>query len=882
RRLRPEAAVGPSRRAPRGRDAVGTGHPELDRVLAGRAAPVVPAQTRSDRVSSAFSGALDGAPALLDRTDLRLPPEAYAEVLGSVPAAPAAAALVVTPPRPFLRWDPVLDPVVVPRHPYTDGESQLRLVLRSGVEADGTVVPPAEYAAAVRAAHPELALLWREDSSRHLAPPKTSQLTAEQHGLLDAAIGPGSPEARRRALAVSLRDAGTLFDTTIADLESPGVRHPQPGVRLHVGPTADPPQHADAADLPRGDAPSTGQYVVHEVDSLVVPYLPDPLAVGLCLVFPDARPGGHLSGLLAVEGTTLRYRGAWPEPAPYRLVLATGSELHAQVEQDVLTVTVPPGEQLRFRLSSCLDPAQLDLLGLWRSLPAALTGNAAVREAAADGWLWWLTPATEVVLVHAVPRPVTVPRFLALTPERAPDATTATLIGAVDVHGPSTGRLDVEAVWTEQHDDPAKPAPETLRLEAVACGTTVSADEDVVVLMHADGSLPVADGPALRLHAAVHAFGDTRHRTVDYRARATTRYREFFPHPVVPTRDDLSVVSAPRTVSVPSTARPARASVHDVLPLFRWSQSTRSGQPFAVQRTRRAGLRLYLDRPWFSSGDGELLAVLVPAGAPSAGTKRSVSAWGSDPVWAQDGPAREHLLPLDGLLHLVGLDDRRTPGRPVGPPVPLTLPGAGPVLAVGYQPEFMPERGLWCVDVALDPGTAFWPFVQLAVARYQPDSLPGLQLGPVTVCEWAQLAPERALTVARTDETHVQLTLSGPVGTPRGLTRRPDRERVDTFAELLGQSRTVRARLERRDPTVGTDLGWQVEAVTVLPVQGVAGTRVTWAGALQVPENRPARPGHQLDLRVVLEEEERLPADPSPQGQERTSSRVVYRDEVAL
>ncbi len=511
-----------------------------------------------------------------------------------------------------------------------------------------------------------------------------------------------------------------------------------------------------------------------------------------------------------------------------------------------------------------------------------LTGNLAVREAAADGWLWWLTPSTEVVLVHAVPRPVAVPRFLSLTPHRVEGDTTAVLFGAVDVHGPSTGRLDVEAHWSEQHDDPAKPAPETLQVEAVACGTTVHEEEDVVVLFGADSSFPVPEGPALRLHEAVHAFGDTRHRTVDYTARGTTRFREFFPVQVVPTRDDLSLVSAVRQVQVPSTARPARASVHDVLPLFRWAQSTEAGQPFAVQRTRRAGLRLYLDRPWFSSGDGELLAVLVAAGNPPESTKRSVSAWGSDPVWAQDGPAKEHVLPLDGLLHAVGLDDRRVPGRPVGTAVPLALPGGGPVLAVAYEPEFSPERGLWCVDVAFDPGTAFWPFVRLAVARYQPDSLPGLHLGPVTVCEWAQLAPERALTVARTDETHVRVALSGPVGVPRFLTRRPDRERVDTFAELLGQSRTVRARLERRDPTVGTDLGWQVEAVRVLPVEGVAGTRVTWTGVLEVPEDRPARPGGDPDLRVVVEEEERLPADPSERGEERTSSRIAYRDEVAL
>ncbi len=83
RSLRPAPAVGPSRRArATARTSVDTGHPELDRVLTARLTPVVPAQTRADRVEAAFSGALESAPSLLDRTDLRLDPVSYAEVLG--------------------------------------------------------------------------------------------------------------------------------------------------------------------------------------------------------------------------------------------------------------------------------------------------------------------------------------------------------------------------------------------------------------------------------------------------------------------------------------------------------------------------------------------------------------------------------------------------------------------------------------------------------------------------------------------------------------------------------------------------------------------------------------------------------------------------------
>lgn len=868
-----------------------TGLPSVDRLvaaraLARRAEPL--AVPRTEQVAAAFAASAAAAPALLQRIDARVEPQLYADAVGvaldgqgQVPETD-----LVTAPRPFLRWDAVLEPAVVPRRPYSTGESLLRVVLRSGVDLTGpqqvVVVPPQEYADRVAAAHPDLAVGWAGDAQRHLLPPKTSQLTVELHGRLDDAFGGADPAAVRRALAVSLREAGTLLDTTVADLDVPGARLPQPGVQLHVGPTADPPEHADPADVPRGQGLSTGQYVTHDVDELVVPYLPDPLATGLSLHFPDARPGDRRGGLLAGESTVLRYPGSWPVPTPYRLALTSGPQLDGRVQGSQLTVAVPPGEQLRMRLSSALDAADLPLLGLWRSLPDLLQAAPAVVEAAADGELWWLTPSAELVLVHAVPRPVQVPRVMQLVPVRTPGSTSTVLVGAVDVHGPSTGRLDVEASWSEWHDDPAKPAPERLDVVAVACGTTVDVEEDLVVLVTDDGSAPQPDGTTLRLHRGVHAFGDTRHRVVDYVARGTTRYREFFPALLTPEPDDLSVVSAPYRVSVPSSARPGRVPVHDVLPLFRWSDGTESGHPFATRRTRRSGLRLWLDRPWYTTGDGELLAVLL--GSRAAADVGAVSVWGADPVWAQQGPTEAQGLPLSDVLHLAGLDDRLEPGRPVRVPalLPLTdVTDTPQAWALGYAPEFSPERGRWFVDVALDPGTAVWPFVRLSVARWQPDSLPGLQLGPITTCDWAQLPPERTTTVARTDASHVEVTVSGPVGIPLGAGPPPDRERVD-LAVLLARSRTVRVRLERRVAEVGTDLGWQVLAVRELPVLGVAGPRVTWGGELAVPPADPRRPGSDPELRVVVEEEERLRADPSPRGVERTSSRVCYLDILPL
>ena len=796
--------------------------------------------------------------------------------------APAVAAQLVTTPHPYLRWDAVLPPAWVPRHPYTEGESLMTVVIRSGVTQaeDGTVTvtDPATFAAATVGAHPELR--WRGDSQRHLVPPKTSQLESERHGKFDDAFGPGATaDDRKAALATSLRESGTFFDRTVADLATPGNRVPVQGVKLHHAPTTDPDALVtlDQIDADRGLAPAPGQYVVHDTDDLVVPYLPDPLANGVAFVFPDAGRDHRLDFPFAVEGVTLPFGGEWPAPQPYRLVLESGQELGADVTGGAVTIRVPPGERLRMRVSACLDAESLDLLGLWRGLPPAFKASAELREAALDGWLWWLTPAEEVRLVHAVPRPVERPRVPILVVDRGQGDTDAVLLGLVDVHGPSTERIDVEAAWEEPVDDPAKPGPETTSRSGVAGHAAIGYDEDLVLLgerFDEGETAPLTDGRRIVSHTILHNFDDTKHRLVDYTVRATTRYREYFPPAQFPSVDDLSLVSAKVRLSVPSSARPPKPVVRDMLPLFRWDEGTEPEQPFGMRRTRRSGLRIYLERPWFVTGEGELLAVVLGE-APAA--RGSVSQWAADPVWRQQGPEQASELPLVDEMDLFALDGIIEPGRPVAPPANLPLvdvDGEPTVRVLGYQPEYSPDRKLWYVDVAFDPGTAFWPFVRLAVARYQPASVSRTHLSPVVVCDFAQLTPERTATLTRPDADHVRVIVTGAVGTRDG----------SLAPEGDGQfDRAVVARLERRNVAIDSDLAWVTEAVKVLPVRGRDGALVSWAGTLELTDPiPPSRPGSDVDWRVTVEEWEFLPSDgPRFRGNGR-AGRLVYADQLPL
>jgi hypothetical protein len=847
----------------------------------------------------------------------------------------------VTPLVPFLRWDPIQPPAIVARHAFTAGESLRQVVVRSGVTQDldtleVTVSAPGDYG-------PQHAHLgYRATSERHLAPPKTSQSDAELHGAFDDAIGSTDPDDHRRLLAIALRERGTFFDVDVPDLADPAQRTPQAGIELLAGPDT-PTAELASLPLPDGDPPFPGQYVIHDTDELSLPYLPDVPARGISVVFPDAGTDRAIAFPFGTEGFTARYElgdagvpaddtaestddepdGAgrgWPLRHPFRLVLAAATSSDAQsaprpdgrLEGRTLTIQLPAGHAQRFRLSSSMHRRDLQKFGLWRILPPALRDNTDVAAAAVDGWLWAFTPFDEVRLVHAVPRPVAAPRVTILAPIRAPGATSVGLFGGVELHGPSTGSLTAECRWTDPVDDVELDGPEDRTRSGLAFTTPVMEWEDFALL---GGGLPDTDvdlpvhGP-LRIHHALHELDDTLHRTVHYRLRAATRFREYFDAealvpgtgpaeqhaPGQPVDDGQSVVGPEITVNVLSTARPDAPVVHSVIPLFRWDATTEPHQPVAVRRRRRAGVRIYLERPWYSSGAGELLGVLLAPGGNDAELTGIVSQWGSDPVWISAPVGQRGVVVLDNLIRAAGLDDRPGDAAPVVPPATRVLgavAGQPDVVVLGYRPQYSAERRMWYVDVAVHPGDTFWPFVRLCVARYQPHSVAGHHLSAPVLCDFVQLTPERTASVSRTDVRHVRVVVSGPVGL-RQLRRSGVTVATPTpsmLHELIAAHRKVVARLQRRDPSLPTDLGWETVAVTDLVVRGrgISTAEAAWVGVLKSPEEIPLRrPDEHDEWRVTVEEWERLPGDPADLAPSSVplppvwEQRLVYADEIPV
>jgi hypothetical protein len=918
-------------------------------------APLTAAQRMLDDVSMSARVLAAAAESPRIRPQLRITPEDFADLAGNddlqLPVeARLSARAIVTAPRPYLRWEPVPAPVTVPRHALGTGEQSAVLVVRSGLPDAGP----------------------SPTSERHLAPPKATQLEAETAGLFDAAIGTGNEAETRRLYAVALAERGTLLDQFIPNLSDArrGADVEQPGITLVDRPGADTgsPHRATLADIraDRGRPIGEGQYVVHDTDALRLPYLPDPFASGVSLVFYEAGDPHALPEPRALQAVAVPYTGTWPSLRPLRIVLEGGETLAARVDGHDVHVTVPAGDQVRAAISSTLETGSLDQFGLWASHLASVAdpedgfttdeviASASLMRAAAAGWTWWLTPASDLRLVHAVPAPVRPPALRGLgVLLRPPGRAVAALSGLVEVHGSSTDQLLVTARWTEQVDDPATRAPQTVEKSDVVVRSIVGERERTGVLFLYDfqpfGPLARALG-GVGLHRMLQTFADTHYRRVTYVPSGTTRYAEYFDADQVPEPP----VGEPVTLDIPSSARPAAPVLVDAVPLLRWEDVEEPDQPFAWRQTRRSGIRVWLERPWFSSGDGELLGVLVfdpeqwarqPDGTwrrerkPQQAPDGATSLWAADPIVQHGGgtanPTVPPLLTTNQLLldtleaevldatgpqaplggAPIGGRDR---GWPSGPGSPVTIAAAVPlrdvreqpeVRVLGYQPEYDPDVGRWFVDVAVQETSALWPFLRLALARYQPHSIEGCALSPVIVTDWVQPLPARTLTVGRPDAGHVQVTLSGVVSWLRWdpdfapdlpgeqLSADSPTGEAKTRASRLQLSRTVRASVQRRADGA-SDLEWELVSSSTLvavSVEETGGFRSTWTGTVTLPVGAGTQSGDALGCpglrrpgdagstwRVLVEEHELLNADLSPDGLATVAPRLVYAGEIGL
>jgi len=590
------------------------------------------------------------------------------------------------------------------------------------------------------------------------------------------------------------------------------------------------------------------------VDLDVTPELPDPASLGMAVTVL-VQPG-----LLEQEKHDDRpWEGEWPAMVGKTLELAAGSRgsqprVRWLTEDDQgspdgavsprVQVILPPGCRVDVELSSTVLQDWIDRFALNRFLADGSPAGTptAAQNAMVRGRHPLLNAPRTLMLTHAVRQPLEQARGEAEV-ERFVGETVASVLPTdlptwgIDV--PSTGSVDVVARWEEWGDGPTPTASSALVAQ--------------LSLLRGSTSLP-----DIR-----HDFGDTRHRMVTFRLTAVSRFRDCFAEG---DQADLFRLDGDLDeVSVKSTARPRPPVVVSVVPAFAWQEERGSG---TVTRTRLGGrLRVELARPWFTTGQGESLAVVVwphDEGSllddPSLqeGDVERVTWTNRDPIHATQSPTA---VPAESSFSdFASAHD-----------VPLFE--GGPMVRALVYPVFFND-GHWYADVAL-PGVAaasYAPFVRLAVARFQGESLVGpdldLRMSTVLTADLAQVLPDRKLVVRRSGD-RLEVSLSG-------LARLSDTQPNRVFASI-----------ERLDPDAapdGVDLASPDQGDPGFPAwQRVAdGTESGTVNADLPSIALPAGPGR---FRLVVREVEELRANVSEIGIDAPSEladRTVFVDVIDL
>lgn len=606
--------------------------------------------------------------------------------------------------------------------------------------------------------------------------------------------------------------------------------------------------------------------------------------------FPDpAAAGAAFDGLSLVKrARVVPFVGAWPDRRGVVLVArATGSGPTTQETRtgNKLKVTVPKAFDGIVDVSCSIVASHLSRFSIVDLLSSGQFKS--LEQKMLNGGHWMLSSRTPVRLVHAVRRPMTKPTIVELTADRPEVAALeVSFTGELAVHLDSTDRTTLSAAWDDPVDTLTASEPGVLpgaRILGTVVGTEVALvpqfsdtkRHDLEVTAEAFSKFSsyfttdktiafTTDTQTLDSRGIVGtsvvlsdpSTGDVFVLGADYTVNADAGSVTRVPSGAIPPAGTvtaryirlptsrLSTESSPNdtfALSVPASSPPTAARVREVIPAFSLTQSSGGG---SITKTRSGQvLRLGLERPWYSSGPGELLGVLVDH---SPGAVPSSTRYGRDPVVEGPGP----IVPTAADF------SKATSTRAL----------AAPDLDVaGHAVTFDPSRGLWFSDVKIDGDLDYRPFVRLSVARYQPIAIEGAFVSSAVDLDPVRLGVVRTAKLKLTDTGHLVVTLTGVEHD--GI---PD----DTNAGAL-LFNTVSVSLQTPVPDVtDPDLKWQTvqgpfnAARAVLP-NGQTRWRLRRALTLSAP------------IRVLIQESEpSMRSDGS--GGVQSASEVVYVETFVL
>lgn len=489
-----------------------------------------------------------------------------------------------------------------------------------------------------------------------------------------------------------------------------------------------------------------------------------------------------------------------------------------------ISVELAPAAIVEVDLYSEVDAAETTLRHfVGQGFGKSLKGSAAGELAAAitEARMAELQGTTKIRIVHAVERPLARPVAKTLAPilvtvgngeagsfrtwkkvvaDNSPvgkpnpfaswsveGGATCFFAGTTELDGPSTGTLSLDAIWQDwgpemvRHTPGKHPPFSEERVDQFARLFTV---DDVPDRLDrpAGKTLETLDllGDLNAPRSLSYSFKDGRARRLRTFQAALSRFADYFPPSPAPEQrpgvaGDHETVSQPGELWIPCNFRPPPLTVERITPWFNYRYSGKVGEQ-VYRFSRTTSYRVELGREGFISGEGERVGVVFNRRDAAICDYASdvlkpfasgVTRWGRDPLHDSPVPQvnvapswfRGWDLEADCDLH-AGAD-------PLGGSAPAVAPLG--VRVLGHAIELDREKGEFYCDLAIDEeaaqSSAYMPFIQLGLTRFQPHSVIGLELSTATGHQ-VQLLPRRSGEVrfkSKSEANTFTLTLRGPI-----------------------------------------------------------------------------------------------------------------------
>jgi hypothetical protein len=275
-----------------------------------------------------------------------------------------------------------------------------------------------------------------------------------------------------------------------------------------------------------------------------------------------------------------------------------------------------------------------------------------------------------------------------------------------------------------------------------------------------------------------------------------------------------------------------------------------------------------MKRPWYISGNGELLGLLLCRTADGCGdlaAQPHVTQWGQDSTWSSAGlpdfPQPEDFrnrVEFKDLEHTISEKEVTPEGA------------SGSCRLVAFQPVEVDAQRLRC-DIEMSSHRAYYPFVRFALVRFQPCSEEGCHVSTVVRTDFMQLTPDRfALIEYSENEKVINLTIRGVSYSSRRMAK-----------DVAGKGPSgMSIRLWERYRDIPGDLGWHevANADVRLVSVGIDDGSYVWRFEVHLPESRK-RANYRIS---IVEDEEREIDFPGDTTKRKTKKRTVYADVLGV